>query len=688
MAVKKLFPVIEVDKEKCINCYACINVCPVKYCMDATSETVTINADLCIGCGSCITACTHEARRGVDDTEAFFSMAEKKEKFIVFAAPAVVANFPDTYLNLNGFFKSLGADAVFDVSFGAELTVLSYLKYIQQKTPKVVIAQPCPAIVSYIEIYRPDLIPFLAPADSPMMHVMRMVREFYPAYKNHRFVVLSPCFAKRREFDEVKIGDYNVSFMSIKQYLDKHGINLASFHAADYSNPPAERAVVFSTPGGLLQTAEREDPGIGHKTRKIEGPHSIYPYLDDLLRALKEKKTHMPLVVDCLNCEKGCNGGPATLNTKKSADEIEYQVSLRKAEMEKKYARRRKKLDRTLSNFWKPGLYDRSYMNLSGNYTIQTPTAEQLQEVYRRMYKFSDKDIYNCTTCGYNSCESMATAIFNKLNKPENCHHYNLELVKEEKENLLSFNNRLNNGVAKASTLIENIDKLVEALNLKINDQSVSVKQSSATIEEIVASITNTSHVSLKKRESIDSLVVNVAKGRDSMSETIYAIQQISKSVDGISDAIAMIESVASNTNLLAMNAAIEAAHAGEFGKGFSVVADEIRRLSETTQENSRSISSILSMIIEGISLTSSRSVETDTLIGQMADEISSFAGTMTELINPLTMLSAGGTQITTALVTLKDLTGEVKGAYKEMLEMVQNLQRTITELSQASVTN
>ena len=71
-----------------------------------------------------------------------------------------------------------------------------------------------------------------------------------------------------------------------------------------------------------------------------------------------------------------------------------------------------------------------------------------------------------------------------------------------------------------------------------------------------------------------------------------------------------------------------------------------------------------------------------------MAEEINSFAGTMTELVNTLASLSAGSAQITTALVTLRDLTVEVKDTYREMFEMIQSLQRTITELSQASVTN
>ncbi|WP_461249016.1 [Fe-Fe] hydrogenase large subunit C-terminal domain-containing protein, partial [Treponema sp. R6D11] len=116
----------------------------------------------------------------MDDTNRFFSDIKNGTKMIAVAAPAVASVFPDRFLNLNGWLKSLGVEAFFDVSFGAELTVVSYLDYIKAKNPRTVIAQPCPAIVSFIEIYHPELIPYLAPADSPMLHTIRLVNEYYP----------------------------------------------------------------------------------------------------------------------------------------------------------------------------------------------------------------------------------------------------------------------------------------------------------------------------------------------------------------------------------------------------------------------------------------------------------------------------------------------------------------------------
>lgn len=188
-------PLVEVVKDKCVNCHRCISVCPVKMCNDGSGDHVKVNHDLCIGCGQCIDACTHNARLALDDSESFFTDLKSSVPMVAVLAPASAANFPNQYLQLNGWLKSLGVDAVFDVSFGAELTVKSYLHYIKSESPKMVIAQPCPTLVTFIEVYRPELLPLLAPADSPMAHAMKMIRNYYPQYRNHRIAVISPCLS-------------------------------------------------------------------------------------------------------------------------------------------------------------------------------------------------------------------------------------------------------------------------------------------------------------------------------------------------------------------------------------------------------------------------------------------------------------------------------------------------------------
>ena len=687
MATTALTPVIRIDEEACINCHTCISACPVKFCMDGTGEKIAINHDLCIGCGHCIPSCSHKARRLVDDTSHFFGDLKRGDKIITVVAPAIASFFPDEYLNLNGYLRSLGVEASFDVSFGAELTVVSYINYIKEKNPRLVIAQPCPAIVTYIEIYYPELLPHLAPADSPMLHALKMIREYYPKYRDYKTAIISPCIAKRREFDETRLGDYNVTMVNLRKYIDDQNIDVGGYQKVEYVGAPAERAVQFSSPGGLLDTAERFIPGIRRDTRKIEGVHTIYPYLEEVAKQLNKPNIKFPLLIDCLNCEKGCNGGTGTGNCGKTLDELESPIRQRSAEREtkinpKKSDKLYKNYHKVLNQYWKPGLYQRNYRNLSGNNIIKYPNETQLREIYSQLKKFSERDIYNCGACGYGSCEAMAKAIFNKLNKPENCAHFNLALLAEEKKNIEELHSNLQHHISSAFELIEGINNLVNQLNTQVETQVESVDQSSAVTEKMVNSLRITSELSRNKQESIKELIDNAAKGQESMRETIQSVQGISQSVDGIASTIKIISGIAANTNLLAMNAAIEAAHAGEAGRGFAVVADEIRRLSETTRENSRNISQTLSNIIEGIGVTSKRSGDTDSMINGMSVEIDGFANTMTELINTLGEMSSGSSGITTSLRALREITSSIKTSYSDMLSMTARLKSDMDDLA------
>ena len=354
----RLVPVIEVDQDKCVNCHACITVCPVKFCNDGSKNHVSVNADLCIACGSCIDACTHDARKYLDDLDAFFHDLDQGVPMVAVVAPSAASNFRDQYLRLNGFLKKIGIKAVFDVSFGAELTIKSYLEYAGKHNPKTIISQPCPAIVTYIELYQPELIPYLAPADSPVIHTIKMVREFYHDYQGHKFVFIAPCAAKRREFDELKLGDYTVTIKTLNSYLQAHKISLADYPEVEFDNPPAERAVLFSTPGGLLRTALRDHPDLINVTRKIEGPSVVYGYLKKLPEMID--KGFAPFLIDCLNCEMGCNGGPGTLNRDESPDLIEYYVEKRNREVQQQYGtgnpvrkyQGRHRLNRVLDRFF------------------------------------------------------------------------------------------------------------------------------------------------------------------------------------------------------------------------------------------------------------------------------------------------------------------------------------------------
>ena len=593
-------PLVKVDAEKCVNCHQCISVCPSKFCNDGSGDHIDVNPDLCIGCGACIEACTHEARCGIDDFDAFMGALKENRKIVAIVAPALAANYQDRYLHFNGWLKDVGVQAFFDVSFGAELTVKSYLESIKRSGLKHVIAQPCPALVGYIELYHPELFQYLAPADSPMMHTMKMVREFFPDYRNAEFVIISPCYAKRREFDEVGIGDYNVTIRSFDRYFQSVNINLSSFPPLPYNNPDAERAVLFSTPGGLLRTAQREAPGVEAQARKIEGRHIIFTYLDHFMESVNSGTA--PLLVDCLNCEMGCNGGPGTLNNGKHVDEIESLIEKRNNAARQAYAKKAgifgkytaiKTLRKYIDLHWKNGIYDRKYVDRSAlkQKWIKMPTAYEIADINKSMYKEKDTDLLNCCSCGYQSCEQMAIAIFNGLNKRENCRHFQeIHITRMQEQSR-------NNLLEQRKQVISEINRAFEQGLEQLSSVASAAEEMSATINEISKN-TNSSHIASK----------DIRSKSNAISATIIGLENAAKEISKVVDTI---RTIASQTNLLALNATIEAATAGDAGRGFAVVATEVKELAK----QAATASSEIALKIETIQKQVASSVEHVTAI-------------------------------------------------------------------------
>jgi hypothetical protein len=615
---------------------------------------------------------------------------KKGGEIIAIVAPAIAASFDGTYLRVNGFLKSLGVKAVFDVSFGAELTVKSYVNYIKKKKPPTVIAQPCPTLVSFIELYRPELIPYLAPADSPMMHIMKMIKRFYPQYKNHRIAAISPCFSKKREFDAVGIGDYNVAFSSLQKYFEGPAGPVDKYPAREYDNPPAERAVLFSSPGGLMRTVQRYDRDVTSHTRKIEGSPEVYHYFAYLSDSIKKGNAPVYQLIDCLNCAMGCNGGPGTGNRKKHLDDVECLVEKRHLEMRKKYAPdtlwkklfRRNKLEKLLDSYWEEGLYDRSYTDRSATFKkmVIAPSQKEIDDVFERMHKKEKEDRLNCGACGYERCEQMAVAIINGLNKPENCRHYveiekNLRLEEETKETL----NRVYDHT------LEEMHKSIDglgALSGQIGETANYVLSSSRAIEQMVEN-TRSIHTTLEHNAAtVLDLNASSSEGKEGLHKIGVLIGDVSDQSDALIEACNVIGDIAEETSILGMNAAIEAAHAGEaVGKGFAVVAGEIRKLANNSGRQAVDISDNLKKIKTLIDASKESSVHAQKQFDRMASLIDAVKNEELRIKETMDVQNSGGSQVLDSLNEINALIAKIKDSSSALLESGQTVIQDISSL-------
>ena len=132
----------------------------------------------CIVCGNCLEACMHDARDYYDDTNKFFYDLKNGKSISLIVAPSIRTNFIHDYKNLFGYFKNLGVNFIYDTSYGADITTWAYLKYIKERKLTGTISQPCPAVVNYIEKYKPELLEKLAPVHSPMMCTAIYMRKY------------------------------------------------------------------------------------------------------------------------------------------------------------------------------------------------------------------------------------------------------------------------------------------------------------------------------------------------------------------------------------------------------------------------------------------------------------------------------------------------------------------------------
>jgi methyl-accepting chemotaxis protein len=222
-----------------------------------------------------------------------------------------------------------------------------------------------------------------------------------------------------------------------------------------------------------------------------------------------------------------------------------------------------------------------------------------------------------------------------------------------------------------------------------VENQSRNVSQASSAIEQMVANISSVTQTLVKNTDNVNSLKEASEIGRTGLQEVASDIQEIARESEGLLEINAVMENIASQTNLLSMNAAIEAAHAGEAGKGFAVVADEIRKLAESSSEQSKTIGTVLKKIAESIKKIT---VSTDNVLTRF-EAIDSGVKTVAEqeenIRNAMEEQGQGSKQVLQSVSSLNDLTRNVKTGSEEMLDgskevmhESQNLERVTQEIT------
>ncbi len=415
--------IVYTERDKCKGCYACIRVCPSK-AIKVEQGLAQVIKERCIACGTCLQACVTSAKRVESDIGTVWQLLGQGSPVIAIPSSSFPAAFPGVRPGqIVAALRKLGFAEVMEDSFGAELVGREYARLLAETAVRPVLSTNCPAVVSYIEKYHPQLIGNLAPIVSPTIAMGRLIKRYINP--EARVVFIGPCVAKKAESREDKLAgviDAVLTFAELKEMLSAKGIDLANEKDEAFAGPTPNLGRLFATAGGLLKVMGLTDDILRNDAVSAHGRAYVTQILRECARGDITAR-----FVNLYFCH-GCLAGPV----------IDNDLSgFRRKELIAGYTAAASDPARTEQDIKKYGALDLARRFTAQSVGIAAPGDKDVQQVLEKMNKAKPEEQFNCGACGYVTCRELAAAVCQGLAEPDMCWPYVLQKLRTTQEGLI-----------------------------------------------------------------------------------------------------------------------------------------------------------------------------------------------------------------------------------------------------------
>ncbi len=492
---------------RCIGCNRCITSCPVPGAniskLLGERHRIEIDEDRCVHCGLCITSCNHQAREYVDDTEAFFSALAAGKRISLALDPSFRLWYPQRMSAVLGYLRSLGAGRIYDISFGADISVWATLKVCEEHPEAHWISSQCPVVVSVIEKFHPELFDFLLPVLSPLLCLVVYVDKYLHADEDIAYI--GPCIAKRDETELLPAAGrvrYHITYQQLFRHLGN--ISLDAYAAQpDLQGDGLGELSVFKE--GLELGLEYFMPA----SRTVLNIDDFCHYLASdtsswYFSALRDKDAY-PDIMSALSCQFGCLGSPGVYGREKLLRGLAETLARRRDAISRRadYGQGRSGRWAALSKRFSALQLDdfRRIFHNSYRQPFRLP-EDILNKIFLTMNKQSTASrAIDCGFCGYPTCRDMARAIAYGFNQAENCIHYTREEAKQLylKDTLTGIANWTGFETATRNLLWDHPEKkylmaFFDIQNFKMINDLFGFAAGDRTLQQLAASVENFVH--------------------------------------------------------------------------------------------------------------------------------------------------------------------------------------------------